>query len=97
MQRVVNVYIRNGLASQYNAGDLMQEGTMALVRAAEKFQPVRRGSERGRASGKSGGSEAGERKSKRRSARKSARQSKRKSAGKSARKHLGQTPSDSPP
>jgi hypothetical protein len=43
VQRVVNVYIRNGLASQYNAGDLMQEGTMALVRAAEKFQPVRRG------------------------------------------------------
>lgn len=39
VQRVVNVYIRNGLSSQYNAGDLMQEGTIALIRAAEKFQP----------------------------------------------------------
>lgn len=26
VQRVVNLYIRNGLGSQYNAGDLMQEG-----------------------------------------------------------------------
>merc|ERR1719506_845764 len=39
VQRVVNVYIRNGLSSQYNAGDLMQEGTIALIRAAEKFRP----------------------------------------------------------
>ena len=28
VQRVVNLYIRNGLGSQYNAGDLMQEGVM---------------------------------------------------------------------
>lgn len=28
VQGVVNMYIRNGLGSQYNAGDLMQEGTM---------------------------------------------------------------------
>lgn len=28
VQGVVNLYIRNGLGSQYNAGDLMQEGTM---------------------------------------------------------------------
>ena len=27
VQGVVNLYIRNGLGSQYNAGDLMQEGT----------------------------------------------------------------------
>jgi DNA-directed RNA polymerase sigma subunit (sigma70/sigma32) len=26
VQGVVNVYIRNGLGGQYNAGDLMQEG-----------------------------------------------------------------------
>jgi len=26
VQSVVNLYIRNGLGSQYNAGDLMQEG-----------------------------------------------------------------------
>lgn len=26
VQGVVNLYIRNGLGSQYNAGDLMQEG-----------------------------------------------------------------------
>ena len=39
VQRVVNVYIRNGLTSRYNAGDLMQEGTVALIRAAEKYQP----------------------------------------------------------
>jgi hypothetical protein len=25
---VVNVYIRNGLSGQYNAGDMMQEGVM---------------------------------------------------------------------
>jgi RNA polymerase primary sigma factor len=41
VQRVVNLYIRNGLGSQYNAGDLMQEGTMALMRAAEKYEPER--------------------------------------------------------
>ena len=28
VQGVVNVYIRNGLRGQYNAGDLMQEGVM---------------------------------------------------------------------
>lgn len=28
VQRVVNLYIRNGLGSEYNAGDLMQDGTM---------------------------------------------------------------------
>ncbi len=28
VQGVVNLYIRNGLGSQYNAGDLMQEGTV---------------------------------------------------------------------
>lgn len=39
VQRVVNLYIRNGLGSQYNAGDLMQEGVMALIHAAEKFEP----------------------------------------------------------
>jgi RNA polymerase nonessential primary-like sigma factor len=41
VQSVVNTYIRNGLSSQYNAGDLMQEGIMALIRAAEKFEPDR--------------------------------------------------------
>lgn len=41
VQGVVNLYIRNGLGSQYNAGDLMQEGTTALIRAAEKFEPKR--------------------------------------------------------
>lgn len=41
VQGVVNTYIRNGLGSQYNAGDLMQEGTLALIRAAEKFEPER--------------------------------------------------------
>ncbi|GMH67405.1 hypothetical protein TrST_g2062 [Triparma strigata] len=39
VQRVVNVYIRNGLTSRYDAGDMMQEGTIALIRAAEKFNP----------------------------------------------------------
>lgn len=29
VQGVVNVYIRNGLGGQYNAGDMMQEGIMA--------------------------------------------------------------------
>ncbi len=28
VQGVVNLYIRNGLGSQYNAGDLMQDGTI---------------------------------------------------------------------
>mmetsp|Transcript_52023 Transcript_52023/g.58995 ORF Transcript_52023/g.58995 Transcript_52023/m.58995 type:complete len:689 (+) Transcript_52023:146-2212(+) len=41
VQGVVNVYIRNGLNGQYNAGDLMQEGILALIRAAEKFDPTR--------------------------------------------------------
>jgi RNA polymerase primary sigma factor len=41
VQSVVNTYIRNGLTAQYNAGDLMQEGIMALIRAAEKFEPDR--------------------------------------------------------
>jgi RNA polymerase primary sigma factor len=41
VQSVVNTYIRNGLSAQYNAGDLMQEGVMALIRAAEKFEPDR--------------------------------------------------------
>jgi RNA polymerase primary sigma factor len=41
VQGVVNIYIRNGLGGQYNAGDMMQEGIMALIRAAEKFEPQR--------------------------------------------------------
>jgi len=41
VQGVVNVYIRNGLSGQYNAADMMQEGAMALIRAAEKFEPQR--------------------------------------------------------
>eukprot|EP00979_Chaetoceros_neogracilis_P018953 scaffold11521_cov277-Chaetoceros_neogracile.AAC.3 len=41
VQGVVNLYIRNGLGSQYNAGDLMQEGITGLIRAAEKFDPER--------------------------------------------------------
>jgi hypothetical protein len=28
VQGVVNVYIRNGLSGQYNAGDMMQEGVL---------------------------------------------------------------------
>jgi RNA polymerase sigma factor (sigma-70 family) len=31
VQGVVNVYIRNGLRGQYNAGDLMQEGVMVRI------------------------------------------------------------------
>ena len=31
VQRVVNLYIRNGLGSEYNAGDLMQDGTMVRL------------------------------------------------------------------
>lgn len=31
VQRVVNLYIRNGLGSEYNAGDLMQDGTMVSL------------------------------------------------------------------
>lgn len=31
VQRVVNLYIRNGLGSEYNAGDLMQDGTMVSM------------------------------------------------------------------
>lgn len=41
VQGVVNIYIRNGLGTEYNAGDMMQEGIMALIRAAEKFDPTR--------------------------------------------------------
>lgn len=41
VQGVVNVYIKNGLQGQYNAGDLMQEGIVALIRAAEKFDPTK--------------------------------------------------------
>jgi len=41
VQSVVNTYIRNGLGGQYNAGDMMQEGIVALIRAAEKFEPDR--------------------------------------------------------
>lgn len=41
VQGVVNLYLRNGLGSEFNAGDLMQEGTVALIRAAEKFEPQR--------------------------------------------------------
>lgn len=31
VQGVVNVYIRNGLSGQYNAGDLMQDGVVVSV------------------------------------------------------------------
>jgi len=41
VQKVVNVYIKNGLSGQYNAGDMMQDGIMGLIRAAEKFEPER--------------------------------------------------------
>merc|ERR1712232_467454 len=41
VQGVVNIYIRNGLGAEYNAGDMMQEGILALIRAAEKFDPTR--------------------------------------------------------
>eukprot|EP00977_Amphora_coffeiformis_P024077 scaffold15034_cov181-Amphora_coffeaeformis.AAC.9 len=41
VQSVVNTYIRNGLSAQYNAGDMMQDGIVALIRAAEKFEPDR--------------------------------------------------------
>jgi RNA polymerase primary sigma factor len=41
VQSVVNTYIRNGLSAHYNAGDMMQEGIVALIRAAEKFEPDR--------------------------------------------------------
>ena len=33
VQGVVNVYIRNGLGGQYNAGDMMQEGAMVSQKA----------------------------------------------------------------
>lgn len=36
VQGVVNVYIRNGLQGQYNAGDLMQEGIM--VRSVSRYE-----------------------------------------------------------
>lgn len=41
VQSVVNTYIRNGLSGEYNAGDMMQDGILALIRAAEKFEPDR--------------------------------------------------------
>lgn len=41
VQSVVNTYIRNGLAANFNAGDMMQDGIVALIRAAEKFEPDR--------------------------------------------------------
>ena len=41
VQGVVNVYIRNGLRGQYNAGDLMQEGVMVSHRTWE-LSPFRR-------------------------------------------------------
>lgn len=41
VQSVVNTYIRNGLSAKYNAGDMMQDGILALIRAAEKFEPQR--------------------------------------------------------
>lgn len=41
VQSVVNTYIRNGLSGKYNAGDMMQEGILSLIRAAEKFEPDR--------------------------------------------------------
>lgn len=31
VQGVVNIYIRNGLGGQYNAGDMMQEGIMVSL------------------------------------------------------------------
>ena len=34
VQRVVNLYLRNGLGSEYNAGDLMQDGTIV---STEKY------------------------------------------------------------
>lgn len=36
VQRVVNLYIRNGLGSEYNAGDLMQDGTMVCLFRAHR-------------------------------------------------------------
>jgi RNA polymerase nonessential primary-like sigma factor len=39
VQSHVNKYIRNGLSSNYNTGDMMQDGMLALIRAAEKFEP----------------------------------------------------------
>lgn len=37
VQGVVNIYIRNGLGGQYNAGDLMQEGIMVRQNDAHVF------------------------------------------------------------
>jgi hypothetical protein len=37
VQGVVNVYIRNGLRGQYNAGDLMQEGIMVCLELLPRF------------------------------------------------------------
>jgi hypothetical protein len=41
VQRVVNLYIRNGLGSEYNAGDLMQDGTMVRFRSVDSFTEER--------------------------------------------------------
>lgn len=37
VQGVVNIYIRNGLGGQYNAGDMMQEGIMVSFYFAFPF------------------------------------------------------------
>ena len=41
VMKVVNTYIRKGLSPHYNAADMMQEGILALIRAAEKYEPDR--------------------------------------------------------
>jgi len=41
VQYVVNMYVRNGLGSKYNIADMMSEGTLALILAAEKYDPAR--------------------------------------------------------
>lgn len=41
VQKVVNTYIRNGLTAQYNAADMVQQGILGLIRAAEKYEPDR--------------------------------------------------------
>ena len=39
VQGVVNLYIRNGLGSQYNAGDLMQDGTAVSKISFRCYEP----------------------------------------------------------
>jgi len=41
VQGVVNVYLRNGLSGRYNVADMMSEGILALIHAAEKYDPAR--------------------------------------------------------